>query len=741
MDSLNVDEVKELSWVQCENEACLKWRRISREEVHKLGEESWFCHMNADTAHNKCQEPEENHRRTIHTANKCGYWYIFSQLPQGSLVWAKMPGHVRWPAILSPDPSDGRYVMVNDETGTPSQYHVEWLGQPHSHYWVHSNSIDIYGSSSYPPPHRKSKRKKSVFSASAYFHLKSDHYIKSLQASIQEADSLRSLTCEERLAKCVFVYKPQPEKDIKLEKRSVVGTQLDSAGKKKRGRPVKTKEKIRLPVSDSKTQSITKSKKKVSFSSQPHQLHSIHHGELSSSEDDSPAQQVPMLITSKEERLQADIQLLRRAEEKFERRLAKFASRHGIPLKSRGPQWQGRQVSRYQVYMAVQERGGYNMVSANRAWAKVYHEACGTSPGPHQSVSCAVKTFYTRNLLPYELYELRSSGSFADKAASCETQHKKQPRKHKKKHLKENIPHTFTSATANIVPTAAKWQANYHKYTSQPIQGQGNNFQPMGELGNICLPEIGKTPVRFEPMDDMGNFRLPIRGQTRVSSHPIGVQESSEGGHIGSHSQGEQCFKAAQGNTDDGVQADLDLLQEESTQALQELQAMQNMLTNIQQQGESTAVNDRDCIKTLDRPTHIEAEPYTSPLSRRKPVLLEFYSMQYGDEAECSVPDQQTTMVNTFVLHFYKQIKYGLFFKLFLCNKQKRVNDDTHLVPDITHPATTGNTLPSACPARPADDEGALCPDVCSNILIDMDAMGEEIDRLNDELCQDLMEI
>ncbi|XP_022102336.1 uncharacterized protein LOC110985551 isoform X2 [Acanthaster planci] len=714
--AINADEVKELSWVQCENETCLKWRRIAREEVGKLGEEPWFCHMNADNAHNKCADPEEDHRKTIHTANKYGYRYIFSQLPQGSLVWAKMTGHVSWPAILSPDPADGRYTMINDETGTPSHYHVEFLGHPHSHCWVLSSNVDIYGSSSSSQPQKPKHCKKSLgVSAGCHTAQKVNLYTKNLRESIQEAEPLRALTCEQRLAKCVYITQtgtdtPQKKGFLNSEKH---GAEIRTP--KKRERPARSQEGNTLTDSNSSAQSAKKSKKTVSFS---HQLrvHPFHHDNvsISSSEEDSPAQQVPMLITSKEERLQADIQLLKRAEEKFDRRLQRFCSRHGIPLKNSGPRWQGRQVSRYQVYMAVQERGGYNMVSANRAWAKVYHEACGTSPsGSHQSVSSAVKSFYTRNLLPYELYELRSSGRYADEASTSETQRKKKHPKHESKHLmrEKKVEHKHRVATSSTASAAVTQGADYHNISNQPIPVHGKNLPPMGGPGNTCQPVIGGAPVSFEPMDDMGNFYLPIRGQSQAANHHRKeVLESSGQSQI--VSQGEQHVEASQ---DDVTPTDMDLLQEESTQALQELQALENLLAAIQKKEETTTVDlGEGVIKGLDRATHREGQPYASPLSRKKPILLEFYSMQYRDEAECCRVDGPAVM---------------------------RVNDDTCRVPDIAHPKTAGHTSFTAELPVEGEDRRTLSQDMYDDILLDIDAMGDEIDRLDDELCQELTEI
>ena len=50
----------------------------------------------------------------------------------------------RWPAVISPDPSDGGSRIL-DEDDEPLSYHVEFLGMKHSHAWVHTRFIELYG--------------------------------------------------------------------------------------------------------------------------------------------------------------------------------------------------------------------------------------------------------------------------------------------------------------------------------------------------------------------------------------------------------------------------------------------------------------------------------------------------------------------------------------------------------------------------------------------------------------------
>jgi hypothetical protein len=53
----------------------------------------------------------------------------------------------RWPALVSGDPASGRHVesdTVDDGQEEISHYHVEFLGQPHSHGWVSARHVEAF---------------------------------------------------------------------------------------------------------------------------------------------------------------------------------------------------------------------------------------------------------------------------------------------------------------------------------------------------------------------------------------------------------------------------------------------------------------------------------------------------------------------------------------------------------------------------------------------------------------------
>ncbi|XP_025028847.1 zinc finger CW-type PWWP domain protein 2 [Python bivittatus] len=187
-----MDSVKENNfyvgevWVQCENRSCLKWRLLQQDDVKNIDSSTpWYCYMNVDPRFNKCSVaeeyfPEESQFR------KHGLKYVYSKLPLGSLVLAKMKTWPRWPGILSPDPVDGQYV-IHDLNGNVESHHVEFLGNPHSRSWTAINYIDPYPSSFKADV---CKRKKAWY-----------------ESALEEANKLLACSTQQRLNKCYLSKK------------------------------------------------------------------------------------------------------------------------------------------------------------------------------------------------------------------------------------------------------------------------------------------------------------------------------------------------------------------------------------------------------------------------------------------------------------------------------------------------------------------------------------------------------
>ncbi|WAQ95083.1 ZCPW2-like protein, partial [Mya arenaria] len=110
-------------WVQCDNPDCQKWRRIPARFADSLDDQSWYCHMNPDRNMNTCSATEEDHAKYDRMARKAG---------------------IKWPAVITRDPEVGVHVLI-DIDGDPTTYHIEFLGNPHSHSWVAAKHVQVYG--------------------------------------------------------------------------------------------------------------------------------------------------------------------------------------------------------------------------------------------------------------------------------------------------------------------------------------------------------------------------------------------------------------------------------------------------------------------------------------------------------------------------------------------------------------------------------------------------------------------
>uniref|UniRef100_A0A8B9YQ77 Zinc finger CW-type PWWP domain protein 2 n=1 Tax=Bos mutus grunniens TaxID=30521 RepID=A0A8B9YQ77_BOSMU len=167
-------------WVQCENESCLKWRLLSNEDKAKVNHsEPWYCFMNTDSKYNKCSVSEEDFPEESQL-HQSGYKIIYSQLPLGSLVLVKLKNWPSWPGILCPDPFKGKYV-THDLDGDVEQYHVEFLGDPHSRTWIDAEFVGHYSIKLKPEKCKKNKWYKSA---------------------LQEAYLLYGCSHEQRLERC-----------------------------------------------------------------------------------------------------------------------------------------------------------------------------------------------------------------------------------------------------------------------------------------------------------------------------------------------------------------------------------------------------------------------------------------------------------------------------------------------------------------------------------------------------------
>ncbi|XP_078520070.1 zinc finger CW-type PWWP domain protein 2 isoform X2 [Lissotriton helveticus] len=172
-------------WFQCEDEACLKWRLMSKEVAACVDHSKpWYCYMNTDPWFNKCSAPEQYCPDDCQFT-KSGLKIIYSKLPVGSLVLVKIVTWPRWPGILCPDPSTGKYVRY-DSDGDVERYHVEFLGKPHTRFWASVKHVKLYQATFQPKEWKRNKE---------WYH-----------GACEEAKEIYTLSCDQRINLCEPVY-------------------------------------------------------------------------------------------------------------------------------------------------------------------------------------------------------------------------------------------------------------------------------------------------------------------------------------------------------------------------------------------------------------------------------------------------------------------------------------------------------------------------------------------------------
>ncbi|XP_069854607.1 zinc finger CW-type PWWP domain protein 2 [Dipodomys merriami] len=182
-------------WVQCENESCLKWRLLSNEDAIKVNQnEPWYCYMNNDSRYNKCSISEEDFPEESEL-HKNGYKIVYSQLPLGSLVLVKLQNWPSWPGVLCPDPLQENYVNY-DLDGNVEQYHIEFLGDPHSKSWINARFVEYYSIASKPGKCISKKR----------WH----------KSALEEAHLLYGYSYEQRLETCYLSKHDKSKADSKV---------------------------------------------------------------------------------------------------------------------------------------------------------------------------------------------------------------------------------------------------------------------------------------------------------------------------------------------------------------------------------------------------------------------------------------------------------------------------------------------------------------------------------------------
>ena len=104
------DKHEDITWVQCDDLKCLKWRKVPGRILESIKGLPWYCHMNPDKTKSSCHSGQDPMKKPK------GHQFVFSRLEEGSLVWAKLAGYPRYrtevetnyihrPTFVHPGPS------------------------------------------------------------------------------------------------------------------------------------------------------------------------------------------------------------------------------------------------------------------------------------------------------------------------------------------------------------------------------------------------------------------------------------------------------------------------------------------------------------------------------------------------------------------------------------------------------------------------------------------------------------
>ncbi|XP_021376338.1 uncharacterized protein LOC110465085 isoform X2 [Mizuhopecten yessoensis] len=399
-------QITDFTWVQCDNIDCQKWRRLPVKECEGLSQKEWYCYIGTDPRYNSCEAPEEDHRAYDKLARKLGLNYVMSQLAQGTIVWAKMMGYCRWPALVTMDPACGLSCEW-DIDGEPQVYHVEYLGTKHSHGWIRADKLTLYGHKEEDNPQKRKCRTKQMVRTMAANKIQRRKYQKvPVDLAVMEADELFHLNEDQRLAVCTFKYsKKVEEKQTESQIRTTDGRkrskkdsqqsccQLCGVDTQSQKKPVKRGRK--LAASLHKDDAVVPSSRQ----------HSIDNDTLSQSDIfqfENLKFKSTLVDKSKEEKFKIDVEMYKKNEKAFDHDLRRFMARNKVAV-SKTPVWQRVSIGLFQIFLSVFERGGYKKVCVSRSWAAVYKELTELPVG-QTSVGGLAKNYYERNVYPYELY-------------------------------------------------------------------------------------------------------------------------------------------------------------------------------------------------------------------------------------------------------------------------------------------------------------------------------------------------
>ncbi|XP_066302545.1 uncharacterized protein [Branchiostoma lanceolatum] len=378
------------AWIQCDK--CSKWRRVTKEVATEYADKDWLCTLNSDSKHNSCTDVEETHDER--EARKYGLRYVCSEISVGSLVWARLDGFARWPAVLTPDPENGDHTEV-DEDGDVTWYHVEFLGPKPSHSWCTYNRVELYSKTDATKNVAQVAESKTRKKGRRHPRLTTPKtgptpQQKNLTTAIKEADYLKSLTNKQRLQRCHFKWSPRTTGDSDEGSSKGYRPTSNPLVESTHCRKVSTGMRNTGKKGTIKNSHLTTNRQTEDTSSS-----NKKHKNMRASGTVLQCSSAPSILPP---------DLGSCTEKDFGMMVSAFMTSHGKHVSS-PLVWNGSKVSLYQLFTAVMGKGGYSQLSKRGkagGWSGIYRLLAKCSMSSHGGQ--AAKKYYERNLLPYEMF-------------------------------------------------------------------------------------------------------------------------------------------------------------------------------------------------------------------------------------------------------------------------------------------------------------------------------------------------
>ncbi|XP_040010195.1 AT-rich interactive domain-containing protein 5A [Xiphias gladius] len=233
--------------------------------------------------------------------------------------------------------------------------------------------------------------------------------------------------------------------------------------------------------------------------------------------------------------------LVQMEEKAFVSSLHSFMKDKGSPIE-RIPHLGFKQINLWRIYKAVEKRGGYDLVTAQRLWKKVYDEL-GGSPGSTSAATCT-RRHYERLVLPFERHMKGEEDkplppskprkpykrNLEGKVNKAEVKRKRtqSDREMDSEILTQRSPEAACQSEAVMHPHSALWAATtdrHHPDCSQPNRAPADLCTPVYAH---LLPVPTSSPWTAHIPSAAGEVISPLEKKKRMAQASLNLPPSPQ---------------------------------------------------------------------------------------------------------------------------------------------------------------------------------------------------------------------